>query len=259
MPTSRTRGQEELVRSYSSEFRCTWRTPYHLDAQNGYQDQDEDSPLAQVLRSFFGWIETSIATARALDNEDYTPVLVAHGGCTTDFPALLKEVDRSQLLSQQRRRLNLRFVDTVYVFEDLKLNNYYYRFELDHPSNPTIDKIYNAYLHPPYEGYTPLADTRALRRIFSEGRPANKIDLFKKYTHNRLHMDIFDSQIKKFRQAQINCSVAAGMLIKAIRYETMVLCYLRLEVQDFVAFLRNECGIANPKPELLQYLRSKYL
>ena len=215
-------------------------------------DLKNEPPLEEVLNSFFEWIETSIATASKLDREDYIPVLVAHSGNILDFPMLLKEVDRSPSLSRQFKHLNIRFVDTFYVFKDLKRNKPTYRVKLESLS---MQNIYNAYFPFPYEGHRALPDARALCKIFSDAPPANEMAVFQKYTQNRDELSILEEQIKKFREASISPPKAADILAKGITYEKIVGEYQR-SPRNFRMFLRSECGIGNPRPELIQHFRS---
>ena len=252
--------RRELKRSDSHEFsslcfcdRELGKIPQQLIGLTK-DDLKNEPPLEEVLKRFFDWIEASIATANELDKEDYIPVLVSHSGSMLDFPMLLKEVDCSPSLTCQLKRLNFRYVDTFYVFKDLKRSKPAYRFKLESLS---LKNIYKAYFHFPYEGHRALADARALCKIFSEASPAEDIEIFKKHTQDQVEMVALEQHIQKFRNASINSSKALDILAKGIKFDTLVTEYQRSSA-TFQTYLRTACGIRNPRPEVIQYFRTKY-
>ncbi len=253
------RAKRELTRSASHEFsslcfcdRELGEVPQKLIGLTK-KDLKDEPPLEEVLKRFFEWMEESIATANRLDHEEYTPVLVAHSGNMLDFPLLLQEVDRSPLLNKKYSKLNIRFVDTFYVFKHLKRSMPSYNYKL---RNLALKNLYQTFLHEPYKGHRALADARALCQIFTEGEPAKDIGVFKKYTLDRKEMTAVEEDTQKFKKASIYAGKSADLLAKGITYDTLVRQYQRSPM-SFQAYLRSTCGI-NPKPEVIQYFRAHH-
>ena len=207
--------------------------------------------LGAVMTDFFAWIKASITTASKIEGKDYVPVLVAHSGSQLDFPMLHLEVDSSPVLTEQLKTLHLLYIDTYYVFKDLKSSLLSYR-QLDSLS---LKNIYITYFGVPYEGHRALADARALCKIFSDAPPASDIHMFIKHMLTKEDTEELTEQIEKFREASIYPAKAIELFKKGITMDNLVTEYQRSPAR-FISFLRNRCGITRPRPELITYFKT---
>jgi len=209
-----------------------------------------EPPLQQVLTRFFDWMETSLATASRLDHEEYTPVLVAHGGHSLDFPMLLKEVHRCQL-HRKLQNLSLRYVETFSVFKALQKKG---RLRVE---NMKLTTIYRHLFATDHEGHRALVDARALCRIFSDEPLASRMSTLLKFVQTREEMTEMHEQVRKLSNATMSKYNVHRVLAKGITYELMVKEYRR-SPPNFRNFLRNKCGINKPKQKLVEHFRSVY-
>lgn len=147
------------------------------------EDLRDDKPrLPDVLEMLFDWISERLDQATKERGVQCTPVLVAHGGLSLDFPMLMAEVERlgggyrtvfSHVLYQRIETLNLHFGDTYTVCKSLK--------EKEDPVMKGIErlgqqKLYQTFF--PGEEYRPhraLRDAQALRRLFTESPLSNHL------------------------------------------------------------------------------------
>ncbi len=214
-------------------------------------DLRDEPPLEEVLKRFFEWMEVSIATANRLDHEEYTPVLVAHGGNILDFPMLVNEINRIPLVKKKFHSLGLRYMDTFSVLAELKRSR---KLNVD---KLAMKAVYEALFFTPYQGHRALADAQALCKIFTEAQPANDISIFRKYIQSQEEMLVMKEQGRKFKEASIGFAKASELLAKEITYEKMARQYQTSPHHTFKSFLRMECQIRHPKQqqEIMSHLR----
>ncbi len=209
-------------------------------------DLRDEPPLEEVLKRFFEWMEVSIATANRLDHEEYTPVLVAHGGNALDFPMLVTEINGIPLVKRKFRSLGLRYMDTFSVLAELKRSR---KLDVDKLS---MKAVYEKLFSMPYQGHRALVDAQALCKIYTEAEPAND----RKYIQSQEEMLAMKEQGRKFKEASIGFEKASELLAKEITYEEMVRQY-QTSPHTFKSFLRMECQIRHPKQqqEIMRHLR----
>ncbi len=102
-------------------------------------------------------------TANRLDHEEYTPVLVAHGGNCLNFLMLVHEANKIPLLKRKFLNLDLRY-DIFNVTVELKR-----KVKLD-VKELSMKNVYKAIFHSSYECHRALADAQARCKIFIEVR-----------------------------------------------------------------------------------------
>ncbi len=259
MPQLSTKSKKELKSSRSHEFSSLCFTDRELGPSTQKltgltkEDLKDESPLDEVLINFFEWIDCSVSKASEIDDEDYMPVLVAHSGNALDFFMLLKEIESYPLLIRQFKRLNLHYLDTYYVFQELK-NDASYEEEL---ANLSIQKIYKAFFRNSFDDSKAIKSVKALYKLFTDGPLAAETDLLNKYTHTRKEMEAWEEEVKKLREAWIRPSKAKLILSKGITYDIMVKEY-KTSPKDFRMFLKRKCGIINARPELIYHFRTRY-
>jgi len=251
--------RKELKSSRSHEFTSLCYSDLELGPSTqkltGFTKADlkEEPPLDEVLMNFFEWIDCSVCKASEMDDEDYMPVLVAHSGNALDFFMLFKEIDCYPLLIRQFKRLDLHYLDTYYIFQELKTESSHE----DELASLSIQKIYRAYFKNSFDDSKAINSAKALCKVFAEGPPSTEMELMKKYTQSRKEMEAWEEEVKKFREAWIRPSKAKLILSKGVTYDTMVKAY-RKSPKDFRLFLKKKCGIVNARPELIYHFRTRY-
>lgn len=221
-------------------------------------DDLKDAPKPKaVLEDFFDWIAELVRVAEQRDHNKYSPVLVAHSGNLLDYPLLFKTIERinSPSLNRKFEELNLHYTDSHSAIRQLARSDHFYQ---DLPGLGIKD-LHQALLHKPYEGHRALPDAQALLNIFTQCNVAKKIAFFrelKKFIQSQEGIKVTNDQIPKFLKARIKVAKAEELLMKGITYEKLEREYQR-SPRDFKRFLRERCGIAKPKIELLDHFKEK--
>ncbi len=211
-------------------------------------DLRDEPPLEEVLTRFFEWMEVSIATANRLDHEEYTPVLVAHGGNALDFLLLDRAIQSSRSLKRTVHRLNLRYLDSYPVFIELQQRR---KLQVNRLN---LQNIYSTLFRSPLEAHRALADAQALCRIFSESHLSREINVVLKFIQNREEMSEMEKHLKNFEKVPIKRFLAYTILAKGITYQVMCREYGR-NPEGFRGYLRR-CGINRPKPQQIEHFRA---
>lgn len=152
---------------FSSLCQCSHDIEPEVQQKHGIDAQTlEDQPtVLTVLTQLFGWVQDKVREVQNMKKEQFTAVLVSHGGGAFDFPLLVTEVKRNGC-EAMFKALQLQFADTHTLCERLRAR-----------SDPVLQggvRLALTDLHAtffPTEQYKPhraLDDAQALQKLFTE-------------------------------------------------------------------------------------------
>ena len=213
--------------------------------------------LPEVLHSFLDWVSDMASRVTRERGKRCTPVLVAHGGFSLDFPMLMAGVERasggqsvvfSHPLYRKIETLNLHFGDSYTTCKHLA--------EKSDPILAGIEKkgqesLYQRFFHEEYDTHRALGDARALHRLFTQSPLRHCLD--------QLIMKSPQAAFNHWKAIQLTTAgvtfgKAKSLVKSGVYLEHMQQQYNRSPLQ-FPRYLRS-LGINRPSLELLTYFET---
>lgn len=210
--------------------------------------------LPEVLQRLLDWVGERVDQATRERGEQCTPVLVAHGGFSLDFPMLMAGVERlgggyrtvfSHRLYRKMVTLNLHFGDTYTTCKHLAKKT---GSVMEGIEKKGQESLYKMFFHEEYRSHRALDDARALHRLFTESSLISCLDeLIMKspqvaYDHWKT---------LQLLPAGIVFGKAKGLVKSGVYLEHMQQHYKQSPLR-FQHYLRS-LGINRPTPQLLIY------
>jgi DNA polymerase III epsilon subunit-like protein len=254
--STKERGTEETFQSLCYTER---RIDPVVSEMTGLTNRDlrYEPRLPEVLHRFMDWVGEMVSRVTRERGEQCTPVLVAHGGFSLDFPMLMAGVERaaggqsvvfSHPLYRKIDTLNLHFGDSYTTCKHLA--------EKNDPVMAGIEKkgqesLYQRFFHEDYNAHRALGDARALHRLFTQSPLRSCLD--------KLIMKPPRAAYDHWKAIQLTPAglmfgKAKALVKSGVFLEHMQQKYNR-SPQQFRHYLRS-LGIHRPSPQLLAYFET---
>lgn len=218
------------------------------------RDLIEEPHLPEVLQRLFDWVSERVDQATREKGVQCTPVLVAHGGFSLDYPMLMAEVERlgggyktvsSNAIYQKIKTLNLHFGDSYTTCKSLATKKDQCMEGIEKLGQ---EKLYQAFFHEEYSSHRALPDAQALHRLFTESPLKNHLsELIMKSPQ-----EAYDHwKAIQLTPAGIVFGKAKGLVRRGVYLEHMQQQY-KHSPHTFQGYLRT-LGISRPSQELKAY------
>ena len=204
-----------------------------------------------VLEMFLQWISNVVEEVNTYYNLVHYPVLVAHNGFTFDFPILLAELHRRDVLFNRLHSINLHFADMYFECKRLVKNNFatFTNWKPRERKRLGITNLYGK-LFPgsTYNAHRALEDVCAMEQIFTPSSLATVLSeltirgvemLAKTWTIQVQTFKRVSKLLLLFKQAATKC-MAKRLDERGLSYEHMLGQYKIIKSNDaYIQWLKS--------------------